>query len=87
MALFTCILEFDGGTYISQSRTTSSDRAVAKYAAHLLQNDAVPLRIRKMLSKALAVEKPVTIVGVRNVWCCSTVVGKKLALLNIIATA
>lgn len=25
--------------------------------------------------------------GVRNVWCCSPLIGKKLALLNVVATA
>jgi hypothetical protein len=87
MALFTCILEFDGGTYIWQFRTTSPDRAVAKYALHVLHHDSVStFPIRRRLSEALGAEKPVAIDGVRNVWCCSTSVGKKFALLNVIAT-
>jgi hypothetical protein len=31
MALFTLVLEFDGGTYISQFRAASVVRAVAQY--------------------------------------------------------
>ena len=87
MAPFTCMLEFDGGTYISQFRAKSANRAVAMYATEVLDNGAISkLPIRRKLSEAIALEKPVAIDGVRNVWCCSTIVGKRLALLNIVAT-
>ena len=88
MALFTFLLEFDGGTYISQFRAASVKGAIAQYPSHVVGNKAVSTSsLRKRLAEALSAEKPVTIDGVRNVWCCSTSVGKKFALLNVVATA
>src|SRR5690348_7189243 len=34
----------------------------------------------------LSLERPVALEGVRRVWCCSTSVRGKVALLNIVAT-
>jgi hypothetical protein len=88
MALFTVILEFDGGTYISQFQATSASNAAAKHAAYLIGNKGMSTFVnRKRLSDRLSLEQPVAIEGVRNVWCCSASVGKKLALVNIVATA
>jgi hypothetical protein len=88
MALFTLVLEFDGGTYISQFRAPSVHRAVAEYTSRLMRNKVVsPLLVRRRLADALSAESPVAIEGVRNVWCCSTSIGKKFVLLNIVATA
>ena len=88
MPLFTFVLEFDGGTHISQFRATSFFRAVEEYGAQLLRDKAVAkLPVRRRLSEALSAENPVAIKGVRNVWCCSASIGKKLALLNVVATA
>jgi hypothetical protein len=88
MPLFTFVLEFDGGTHISQFRATSFFRAVEEYGARLLRDKAVAkLPVRRRLSEALSAENPVAIKGVRNVWCCSASIGKKLALLNVVATA
>jgi hypothetical protein len=42
---------------------------------------------RKQLAANLLSDRPVAIKGVRNVWCCSALVGNKFALLNIVATA
>jgi len=88
MPLFTFVLEFDGGTHISQFRATSLFRAVEEYGAQLLRDKAVAkLPVRRRLSEALSAGNPVAIKGVRNVWCCSASIGKKLALLNVVATA
>jgi hypothetical protein len=88
MPLFTFVLEFDGGTHISQFRATSLFRAVEEYGAQLLRDKAVAtLPVRRRLSEALSSENPVAIKGVRNVWCCSASIGKKLALLNVVASA
>jgi hypothetical protein len=88
MALFTAVLEFDGGTYISQFRATSADAAATKHAAHLMGNKEMStLANRRRLANRLSAEQLITIEGVRNVWCCSASIGKKFALLNIVATA
>ncbi len=88
MALFTFVLEFDGGTDISQFRAASPRRAVSQYPSHLLRNKAVSTpAVRRRIADALLAEKPVAIEGVRNVWCCSASIGERLALLKIVAQA
>jgi hypothetical protein len=88
MALFTVVLEFDGGTYISQFRATSAHNAAIKHAVHLMGNKEMStLANRRRLADRLSAEQLFAIEGVRNVWCCSASVGKKFALLNIVATA
>ena len=59
-----------------------------EYGARLLRDKAVAkLPVRRRLWDALSAENPVAIKGVRNVWRCSASIGKKLALLNVVATA
>jgi len=88
MPLFTVILEFNGGTYISQFRASSPDNAAKKHAVHLLgiKGMSTPA-IRKELADQLSLDRPIGLGGIRRVWCCSASVGKKLALVNIVATA
>lgn len=88
MAVFTLILEFDGGTHIAQFQASSPEAATMKYAQHLggIKEPSTSL-MRRRLTPRLLSEVPVAIEGVRGAWCCSTSVGDRLALLNIVATA
>lgn len=88
MALFTVVLEFGGGTYVSQFKAASAHAAAAKHAAHLisLKGMSTPSD-RTRLAERLSVEQPIAIRGIRNVWCCSASVGRKFALVNIVATS
>jgi hypothetical protein len=88
MALFTVILEFDGGTYISQFHASSSKKAAMKHSAHLvgIKGMSTPATRRRLADRLLS-EVPVAIDGIRRVWCCSASVRKRLALVNIVATA
>jgi hypothetical protein len=88
MALFTVVLEFGGGTYISQFKAASAHAAAVKHAAHLIDiKDMSTPSARKRLSDLLSIEQPIATQGIRNVWCCSASVGRKFALVNIVATA
>jgi hypothetical protein len=88
MGLFTVILEFDGGTYISQFQASSPADAAVKHADYLVGLKGMStLSNRRRLADSLSLERPVAIEGVRKVWCCSTSVRGKLALVNIVATA
>lgn len=88
MALFTVILEFDGGTYISQFQAVSSDDAAVKHADYLVGLTGMStLSTRRRLANGLLADRPVAIEGVRKVWCCSASVRGKLALVNIVETA
>jgi hypothetical protein len=88
MALFTMVLEFGGGTYVSQFKAASAHAAAVKHAAHLttIKGMGTPSD-RKRLAERLSLEQPIAIQGIRNVWCCSTSVGRRFALVNIVATA
>jgi len=87
MSLFTMLLEFGGGTYISQIRATSARIAARKHATQLVGNKVIAsLAVRKRLAQDLLKDEPVAIEGVPNVWCCSASVGRKFALVNIVAT-
>jgi hypothetical protein len=88
MALFTVVLEFGGGTYISQFKAVSAQAAAVKHAAHLVRFKGMSTPSdRKRLAERLSLEQPVAIQGIRNVWCCSGSVGRKFVLVNIVATA
>jgi hypothetical protein len=88
MALFTVVLEFDGGTFIAQVRAASVKKAVAKYSTALLSNDTIgKVPTRRRLAKSLSKEELVPVETVTNVWCCSASAGNKFALLNFIRTA
>ena len=88
MALFTVALEFGGGTYISQFKAASAHAAAVQHAAHLISIKSMSTPSdRKRLAELLSIEQPIAIRGVRNVWCCSATVGRRFALVNIVATA
>ena len=89
MALFALLLEFNGGTYISQVRSSSARGAVRKYATELTRNEELGAsNLRKHLAGSLGAEVPVAIEDTVNVWCCSASVSNKgLALLNVIQTS
>jgi hypothetical protein len=88
MALFTVVLEFNGGTYISQFRVVSPRAALKKYAAQVVGNTAIgQLPTRRRLADQLKADEPIAIEGVHGVWCCSAVIGRKGALVNIVKTA
>jgi hypothetical protein len=88
MALCTVILEFDGGDYISQFHASSPKNAAMKHSADLVEIKGMStLAIRRRLADRLSSEVPIAIAGIRRVWCCSASVEKRLALLNIVATA
>ena len=88
MALFTVVLEFGGGTYVSQFKAASAHAAAVKHASHLISIKGMGTPSdRQRLADRLSREQPVPIHGIRNVWCCSGSVGRKFALVNIVATA
>lgn len=87
MFLYTIILEFRGGTYISQVRAISEKTAVDQWAQSLDENvSEVALADRKKLSAEFEIEDPVPLNGTTNAWCTSALVNNDLALLNIIKT-
>jgi len=68
MELFTVILEFDGGIYISQFHASSPKNAAMKHSAQLvgIKGMSTPA-IRRRLADRLSCEVPIAIGGIRRV--------------------
>lgn len=88
MPLFTVVLDFAGGTYISQVEAKSADAAPTAWATKL-----EPGEVRGMgeasiqvLRAAMAKESPVRLEGLVQAWCVSAVVRGRLALVHMVQT-
>jgi hypothetical protein len=79
LAKFTLILEFRGGTYISQVTASSPKNALKKLT---VGNDK-----RTNVFRALLDQVPVAIEGVKNCWCSTASYRAQFALVNIVKTA
>jgi hypothetical protein len=91
--LYTVVMDYRGGTYISQVDAGSVAGALKVWAAGL-DTAAIaglgPRRkieliddIRERLSSG---QEPVLLDGLVNAWCVSALTSRGLALINIIAT-
>ena len=89
MNLYTFIMEFKGGTYISQVSATSPRLACVKWAKHLKAEEIFGLGQRGQLAliKEMQEEKPVRIHYTKGVWCVSALIRGQLALVNMVRTA
>jgi hypothetical protein len=90
MALFTCLMEYEGGLYFSQVRAVSVRAACMIWARKL---DVSQVKGFGAKSKLLLIEEMkeeskylVSIDGVINVWCTSALVRNKLVLVDFIQT-
>jgi hypothetical protein len=91
MALYTIILEYRGGTYISQVRA-GSPRAAAKQWAHTLDIGVVKHLgakgkqqiIRSLENDEYCLHEPVALTGLVGVWCIGMPIPG--GLVNIVAT-
>ena len=88
MPLYTFVLEFRGGTYISQFEGETAHDAALVWANNLKTREIAHLRKKhkKLLLAELNENSLVKLSGVKNVWCDSFLIGKHLALLNIVQT-
>ncbi|MBJ2156632.1 hypothetical protein [Variovorax sp. IB41] len=89
MSLYTFVLEFEGGTYVSQAEAVSVELAPSAWAEGI-----APGTIRGMadasvreLREAIAEEVPVQLDGLQEVWCISTLVRGRMALVHFVSTA
>jgi hypothetical protein len=84
--LFTFILEFGGGTYITQAEADDVSSASVKWLAALTSAELKEWGLsREALQESLD-EGLVALDGVRYVWCGGGLAGKKSILLNVVAT-
>ena len=88
MKLYTFVLEFRGGTYISQFEGETAHNAALIWANNLKTKGITHLRKKhkKLLLAELSENLLVNLSGVKNVWYDSFLIGKHLVLLNIVQT-
>jgi hypothetical protein len=83
---YTFILEFRGGTYVSQYRARSVSTALLRWSATEKQNlKSLDPAASRFLTKLESAE-PVLLSGLRNVWCVTGYMPSTLALLHIVKT-
>ena len=89
MNLYTLVLDFHGGTYITQFEAEAPTDAVAAWCRELeeeqlLGDASFPVAEGIMID---AIENHlVEVEGLQHVWCAATAAGGPLALLNVIET-
>ena len=92
--LYTVVMDYRSGTYISQVKARSVDTALRVWTEHLDISGVAGLgrrrkaeligEIKKQVSRR---EAPVPLDGVVNTWCASAATSGGLVIVNIIATA
>lgn len=85
--LFTFIMDFGGGTYVSQVPGPFSD--ACRLWARSLDLTEVPLTedARNLLTREADDESLTAIAGLENVWCFSPLIGEGLAVVHVVRTA
>ena len=88
MATYTLIMDFGGGTYISQVDAGTPKDAMTTAVRNLEVSEIPGLgqATKGKLLKEIIDDDPTPIRGVNNVWCLMTGMGSRLALFNLIKT-
>jgi hypothetical protein len=88
MPLYTFIMEFEGGSYISQVKASSPKSACVKWAEILDPSGIYRLSEtgKSILVEEMRKEVPVAIKGVTNTWFTSAVIRGKSANINLVQT-
>jgi hypothetical protein len=89
MALFTFVLDYAGGIYVSQVKAISWKDAPRAWAEKLEAGKVQGVGPGSLarLRTSVKDETPVELAGLRRVWCFSILVRGKLALVNYVQTA
>jgi hypothetical protein len=86
-SLFTVILEFGGGTYISQVNAQGPSEALTGWITAQSDTDLSFWKLdRTELTKLFAEDSPHALDGLQNTWCVSASLANGLVLANIIKT-
>jgi hypothetical protein len=88
MSLYTFVMDYAGGTYISQVKAPSPKSACVKWVQKLdhSQVKGLGLKGKESLIEQKTEESPVTLDGMLNAWCASAHVRGRLALINLVQT-
>lgn len=86
-ARYTLLLDFQGGTYVSQTEAADEIEAVRLWCGQMAASapaGRASASLAKALRKGLEVDPPVALEALTGVWCMTAVHGRSLALLNIV---
>lgn len=83
-ALFTCICEFDRGTYVSQVHAADEQQALRDWAALFSREQPAGMSSSEIARDALIAATPIRLEGLIGVWCWTATINNKLALVNLV---
>lgn len=88
MPLYTFVMDFAGGTYISQVNTPSITSACIKWSEELDISalKGVGRKNKESLINQMKKEEPQLLHGLINAWCVIAALRGGLALINIVQT-
>lgn len=88
MPFYTFIMDYRGGTYISQVNSSSVETACVNWANNLKVSEIEGFGKsgKEQLIEQMKTETPVLLNGLTNAWCASAFLRKGTALINIIQT-
>jgi len=85
--LYTFILEFHGGTYISQTNATNLTGAINAWIAVHSEDDLATRKLSRSKLHLMVEENiPIALDGATGVWCITETIDGHFALLNIVDT-
>ncbi len=89
LVLYTVILDFNGGTYISQVRAATPTLAAEQWAQTSIFEEALHRDLlRSDLEKIIKDSSLMPLSGLFNVWCISGITeADSSVLINLVATA
>jgi hypothetical protein len=88
MPLYTFIMEYAGGTYVSQVTASSPKSASVKWAQRLdvSQVSGLGQKSKESLIEEMKADVPLTLTGLSNSWCATALIRGEFVLINIVQT-
>ena len=88
MPLFTLLMEFKGGTYLSQIRAPSPEAALEKWARDLevKRIEGMTAGIKRQFVEWLPEARPTAVEGLKSTWNSGFVARTSSALVHILRT-
>jgi hypothetical protein len=90
MALFSLILEFDGGTYVEQVRSADANSAIKSWSAVFADQNLLGRRTKNFLAKFHDYSCDVGLIPLDDrlsIWYFRFLVGRKTAWGHLVETA
>lgn len=89
LSLYTFVLEFKGGTYLSQVRASSPKESKEKWAIKVYEKGDIDLSgcTKREFIKLLRDDEMVSVTTCSKVWCSTFLIFDDLGLIHIIETS